>query len=261
MLNRKLIGSLVGTACLMAVAVDAAVVGEWKMNEGAGSDVHDSSGNGYTFSPVGSGSGTGYSWTSTSGGLTAAAGNESYLHATIANNQFTYQVTAEAWIKPTGADTDGSQIISLLNGFALCTVNSGADLRFITYSNETWRDVYADIDALSSHYLYDGNFHHVVGVFDGIRDVNGKINVSLFIDGVLANRNSIATASDVVVGYGAGLTGTDLYMGQNAWLSTITSQNFMGDIYGVRITNVPEPVAVSMLALGGLALLRRRKAF
>ena len=256
MLTEKFIGSLVVAACLMALAVNAAVVGDWKMKEGTGSDVHDSSGNGYTFSPVGSGTGTGYSWTSVSGGLTAANPNDSFLTATVADNLFQYQVAVEAWIKPTAVDTEGTKIVSLLDGFALEIVNA-TQMRFITFNSYNFYGVYADTPT-----LINGSFHHVLGVFDGMRDSSGKINLSLYFDGVLANHASIAVASDTKVGWQAtGLTGTALYIGQNAWFGpSMTTQNYMGDISGLNITNVPEPVTISLLALGGLALLRRRNA-
>ncbi|MHB9070829.1 MAG: glycoside hydrolase domain-containing protein [Sedimentisphaerales bacterium] len=210
------------------------------MNEGTGSVVGDSSGNGYDFSPVGSGIGAGYSWGAgyENGGLTAAAGNDSYLHATIASNKFQYQVTAEAWIKPTAADTDGSQIIDLAWGFALATVDAGTRLRFITYSDGRWLETYASIGNPTDHTgIYDGAWHHVMGVFDGRRDINGMVTTSLFIDGVLAHSTSVVATTDVLVGFGASQTGTDLYIGTNAWIVGTPTQNFIGSIDAVRITN------------------------
>lgn len=256
MSNKQTLGRLVVAACLAAVAVEAAVVGDWKMNEGTGAIVADSSGHGYDFSPVGSGTGTGYSWTSVSGGLTAANPNDSCLTTTVADNLFQYQVAVEAWIKPTAVDTDGSKIVSLLDGFALEIVNGGTQMRFITCNSYNFYGVYADTPK-----LLDGNFHHVLGVFDGTRDGDGKIKLSFFYDGVQTNA-LIAVASDTKVGWqDTGLTGTAMYIGQNAWFGpSMTTQNYMGDISGLIITNVPEPVTISLLALGGLVLLRRRNA-
>ncbi|MHB9070826.1 MAG: LamG-like jellyroll fold domain-containing protein [Sedimentisphaerales bacterium] len=266
MLNKRFIGGCVVASCLMLCMVfvaNAAVIGEWNMNEGTGSVVADSSGNGYDFSPVGSGIGAGYSWGTghENGGLTAAAANTSYLHATVADNKIQYQMTVEAWIKPNGAAADGSQIVDLAWAFGFATVDAGTRLRFITYSNGGWLDTYAPCGSPTlGTGIYDGGWHHVMGVMDGIRDINGNISHSLFIDGVLAHKETRASATDVVVGFNAGQTGTDLYIGTNAWIVGTPSQCYYGDIDQVRITNVPEPVTISMLALGGLAMLRRRKA-
>jgi len=262
MLTRKLISGLAATVCLLAVGVDAAVVGDWKMNEGIGSVVGDSSGNNYDFSFVGAG----YSWTSTSGGLTAAPLNAAYLHTTIANNLFQYQMTVEAWVKPTLKPLDAandrvSQFVGLEGAFGFAIVGDGTVLRFLTINADLYHDAQVYI-AGWNYDLYDGNFHHVVGVFDGIRDANGKVTNSIYIDGTLAVSTPYVAASNVFVGGATGLTGTNLYFGQNAGAPDWTTQNFVGDVYGVRLTNaIPEPVAFSVLALGGLALLRRRKAF
>ncbi|MHB9070827.1 MAG: LamG domain-containing protein [Sedimentisphaerales bacterium] len=219
-------------------AVDGQTVGLWHMDEGSDTMAFDATANAYDFSPVGSGIGLDYTWSSgyEMGGLSVPAiVNGSYLYANIGTDKFQYQVTAEAWIRPTSADSDGSQIIALLYGFSLATVDGGSRLRFITYSDARWLDVYAS--ATSPVDLYDGNWHHVAGIFDGRLDASGRIHLYLFIDGKLAASNSFTAATSTVVGFGAGLTYSDLYLGANAWAPS-APQHFVGDIDEVRISNV-----------------------
>ena len=115
---------------------------------------------------------------------------------------------------------------------------------------------------ISDTELNDGLWHHAVGVYDGALSSD---NVKLYIDGVLqssADDNTYNIGSLNILAFGANVkwTGESYY----------PNDYFTGSIDDVMIWDrpltqseitqlyIPEPLSISLLAFGGLALRRRR---
>jgi hypothetical protein len=99
----------------------------------------------------------------------------------------------------------------------------------------------ADADRLLSPNTYDdGAWHFVKGVYDGTTEY-------LYVDGNLVGQQDVsppvANSADIRVG--------GFFEGRH-------DGAFIGCIDEVRVYNTPEPGSLGMLALGGLAFLRRR---
>ena len=68
-----------------------------------------------------------------------------------------------------------------------------------------------------------------------------------------------STGSTDITDTGGGLYHIDSFFDVFTELSVDGGANWIGSDYGTRMVLIPEPGIMSLLALGGLALLRRRR--
>ena len=266
MLNKKFTCSLVVLSCLMlcTVMAEAAIVGQWNMDEGAGTIAADSTTNGNDFTDIGTGNGSEFSWISPGYGgsgsaVSAPNNNDSWLQQNTLTDPISYQMRVEAMIRPTGLDADGSYIVGLYNGFGLHFTGPTEDMmRMVPCVGWTWAPIATATGVQAA--LFDGDWHKVAGVFNGIPDANGMVYSALEWDGVEVGRTYMDTGGTPLhIGH-LNATGPNFFIGANWVAASGGTQNYFGDIDMVTLSNVPEPATVSLLVLGGLALLRRRKA-
>jgi len=247
--------SLVVLSCLLLAAGQSFGFNEglWHMDENSGTAAAEASGNHGAFTSV---SGE-YSWTTPGYNAAGAAVqttdpcNNSYLSASLSGGGITTNyLEMEAWLKPTGRADDGTQVLTIdgAGGIQLGPRNgqptiNDATIRMLVLANGSeWIE-----SGVSATPLFDGNWHKVTGIFDSTGAVTF---LQVLFDDVDQGKAF----------YGAGKTaaiGSTAYIGANAWDPSFASQRYIGAIDEVRI--IPEPATLSLLALGGL-LLRRRKA-
>ena len=265
---RNKLGLLV--VCLVLVlstgAVKAALIGQWHMDDGSGSVITDSSGNGSDLTK-----GAGYSWSTgyTGGGLTNSTAGEYSSGSIAAALRPTTQLTMSAWIKPSGLNaSEDTRIVGIENAATLSVTYWGTlrlQCRVTDLGNNGgWPLIdYENADDI----LLDGNWHKVTGIFDGELNPGGAYHMYLYIDDVLVNGswaamspdgNPVGFSSHSVPDTGAG---TNVVIGGNPWNPSVNS--YMGAIDEVAIYNsvfIPEPATMTLLAVGALALIRRRIA-
>jgi hypothetical protein len=203
------------------------------LDEGAGTVANDSSGNGHNGVIVG-----GPTWVS--GKLGAAIhfdGTDDYIEIPGTSDwNFPLGFTLKASVRFTDFNHDvfvvGKHISGETAGYGLGVL----DNRIYFLLNE---DPYPRLVTMETY--ADGNWHDVVGVYDGA-------NQSLYVDGVLKACQTLpytrfSPANLRIGGYTEG---------QYAY-------KFLGDIDEVQFYGVPEPATLSLLALGGAAVMARRK--
>ncbi len=172
--------------------------GHWAFNEGSGSSVSDSSGNGNN------GMIHGASWASGSpDGSKALSFDGSGDYVTIsasASLTITGKITVEAWINP--SDPGGTQRIVSEDGpgnadnhFYLALI--GSKVAFAIYTNG-WKKVTGNTA------LQTGTWYHVAGVYTGSKlrvYLNGHLEKEINISGQIGQGQS---ATDVIIGAKAG---------------------------------------------------------
>ena len=215
-------------------AADSHTIGLWYLDEYSGSIAGDVSTSGYDFLNIGTGTGSSYYWAIDSrngSGLWVPSSNDSYLSTTIDPANLTYIFTAEAWIKPSNTDTSSqSEIFGVTNAFVLELNNSGNGVRMVINTDDgQWPVATASVNAL------DGNWHHIVGIYDGTQDLNGNGHVYLYWDNQLRGTYAFAVpASGRAVMGGSG----NVYIGTNPWNPTGGTQNYSGGIDEIRLSNI-----------------------
>ena len=109
--------------------------------------------------------------------------------------------------------------------------------------------------------LMDGEWHTIVAEYDGIPDADDKIWMRYFKDG--ASTPWTETSWDATAPQHVSFNGTShgdhFYIGTDWSNPPRNNLSFEGTIDEVYLSNVPEPATLSLLVLGGLALLRKRK--
>jgi len=233
------------------VGVDVNEIAVWHMDEGAGTLASDGD-NATAFSPVGTGIGAGMTWTSPgydgSGYAiqkTTTASN-SYLQATL-NFDLTYYLKVEVWIKPEvyTIDIDGGNICGLEETFLLHfgpphpPWPGGPEndtMRFLVRSGSDWLEgcIVAGADA-----LFDGNWHKITCIYDGIPDEYGKINLEMFWDDNRVAAAAFAESEPRLIGRWDGGPWYNLYLGTNPWNPGVWSQTYVGAIDELGISNKP----------------------
>jgi hypothetical protein len=160
----------------------AAVVGEWHMDEGAGSTAADSSGNGLTATLAGT------NWTT---GIIRNAltfnGVDSYMEVAHNSTLEPASVTVEAWVKLT-ADGTRHIILEKWAGYTLEVASDGVPY-FQVFNG-------SQLGTTSPSAISFGAWHHLVGTYNASSN-----NISIYVDGALK-------ASATVVGpisYGSGV--------------------------------------------------------
>jgi len=262
MLSKKFVFSLAVLACLvlatqMAKAEDVAL---WHMDEGAGTVAADSTANGYDLTITGTGA-LNYSWDTPGYGgggycVSIPPDADTWMYTNgIATDTFDYRVRAEFSFRANSVDDLGTSIMGMqsawwldfytLGGFAMIVGAEGQYLRLNTGVGD----------------LIDGEWHTIVAEFDGIPDADDKIWMRYFKDGALTpwtEQSWDATAPQHVSMNGTA-HGSNFYIGTDWSNPPRNNLNYIGSIDEVYLSNVPEPATLSLLALGGLALLRKRK--
>ncbi len=203
--------------------------GYWAFNEGSGSSVSDSSGNGND------GTIHGASWVSgspdESKALSFDGAGDYVTIPTSASLTITGKITVEAWVKP--SHLGGTQRIvsedgpgSADNHFYLAL--SGSKVVFAVYTNG-WKKV------TGSTTIKTGTWYHVAGVYTGSKlrvYLNGHLEAEKSVSGQLGQGQS---AADVIIGAKAG-----------------GSQGFKGTLDEVRIyANALDPSEFTMLPSSG----------
>ena len=203
----------------------------WHMDEGSGQFAYNAAGPGSTLTL-----GSNYFWTSGQYGfgesLFVPADTDSWCYSTVPSDAITTQVTIEAWIRPIECDSLGSVIVSLYAGFMLEFTSIDA-IRMVTYSGATWPAAYAQ-----ATWLFDNDWHHVAGVFDGIPDDNDKVHVYLYLDDILFSSTAIDSNVPVPVGYFDSSTGVNLCVGSSAWWPDRGAENYYGGIDEIELSNM-----------------------
>ncbi len=185
---------------------------------------------------------------STGGSITGAAGGHGVTNAidlldntlVQANGGFTFDV----WFQWEGTYTNSRKIIDYAGTENLRTNNS--KIEFAISNNAT---------VLSAD-IVGGQWYHAVAEFDtlgntidGSGDIAGEVR--LWLDGTLVD-SSATTLTDF---------GDSLNRGIGINHHPTGSEYNQGKIFNpsVYLGVVPEPATMSLLALGGIAMLRRRK--
>lgn len=201
------------------------VAAQWRMDEGSGQLVRDSSGNGL-HGRLGSTSGddeTDPLWTSGRIGEGALAFPGGARSVFVPDSPLLEppQVTAEAWVRRSGSPGPFAYVLS--KGASTCVAASYAiysgfagGLTFYVYNGSSYR--LASPDAGRS--VWDGKWHHVAGTFDGAL-------VHLYIDGVEVGAGTPASA----IAYGLP-TSEAFYIGN---YRGSCDRPFTGEIDNVRI--------------------------
>jgi hypothetical protein len=174
------------TASGVTPPVDENLIGHWKMDEGSGNRLLDSSGNGNDATFVSSSSGV--TWVQGQNNLAVRTNGALNRYAAVPHNaslDITQEITVSAWIRP---NTVGRrQILSKggPDGFELGTFESGKiEFRINRESNGTAYRLFSVVD-----YPSDGNtWMHVAVTFDGAAS-------RIYINGVPDNSISFAPAT------------------------------------------------------------------
>ena len=179
----------------------------------------------------------------TGGSITGAAGGHGVTNAIDLLDNTLVETnggfTMDVWFQWEGTYTDQRKIIDYAGTENLRTQNSKIEFAISNSGTVLSADIVAD------------QWYHVVGEFDTLGntiDGNGDIagEVRLWLDGTLVD-SSAATLTDFGDSLNRGI-GINHHPTGSEYFNPLVS-------LGV----VPEPATMSLLALGGIAMLRRRK--
>lgn len=229
---------------------DGNTVGLWHFQEGSGSSISDSSGNGYT------GSASNVGWTP---GKFGPAGNFNGSNAVVGiGNSSAFNpsnITVEAWIYPTNVNGGGEE--SILRK-SVSSSDSGLIYDFILQQDGVYLRLNGNNGfAKSNTHLQNNQWYHVAGTYDGS-------TIKIYINGVLDNSVSYnvplrPSSGNLYIG-GDGQNNNKYFFGyiQDVRISNIARSSFPYGSFGVTLsepsTNAGSPAAPSPTGTPSLAV-------
>lgn len=241
-----------------AVPVQAAptLLGHWTFDEGSGTQSLDSSGQGRDASIIGS-----PAWVSGIAGtaLSFDGSGTNYLVVPGTQGDHLQQgFTVSAWISSTST-VESTVVNKTLGGVQtgwFINVREGTGLGDFYVNGEDGR--------ITGAYVTDGGWHHLVGTYDG--DSGDEI---LYVDGTPVAWGTVAYSSinsqpwmiggaQMDASYGGGFTTFSGDIDDVQIYDSALSASAVAFLYANPGITAPEPATLSLLALGGLAMLRRR---
>lgn len=226
---------LVLTLGASAAPASAGLVGDWKLAEGSGTQVADSSGAGNNGVLAGAatwltGSVPGLEFAGTSGRVRVPQSSSLEPHSTV---------TVSAWVSHQGSPGDFRYIVAkgatgcIAAAYGLYTGPDGGIEFYISRSHGT---VYERSDDGGTR-IWDGKWHLVVGTFDGT-------TIRLYVDGIQVGAGVRYPGS---LDYGQ-QNNNNLYLGN---YPGCYQHGFVGDIAEVKVFNVALSAAQIKAAAGG----------
>ena len=217
-----------------AAQADVLPVGQWDLNEGAGTVVH----NDY---PLRSGAGTlqgGVSWTGGRFQGALAFDGTGDVDVTNSAGLAPADVTISAWVNSNGTPGD-FKYIAVKGASGCCTgsygLYTGANGGLEFYVG-TSAGTYVDSPDAGSG-IWNGQWHSIVGTFDGS-------TVRLYVDG---RQVGSGTPNNLPIDYNLP-TGSDFVIGNYIWCPGL---GFTGDIDEVKVFD--RPLSAGEIGLGYLA--------
>ncbi len=235
----------------------ADLVAHYDFETGSGTTAYDTSG--YGTAANGTFVGTGVSWVPGKVGNSAVSFNtarDSWINCGKGTKlDIAGQISLAFWLKADANDnTRWNMLVSKGNdnGYRVCRDSGGNATNGITFATSGH---YPGDNVFASNVL-DGQWHHVATTYawDGTSAVS-----RIYIDGVLTDENT-------GIGYDISRNSYNLLLGNNEQYSS----PMCGSLDDVRIYNhalnqaevnalIPEPLTMTLLSVGGLTLLRRRR--
>jgi hypothetical protein len=207
------------------------LVGWWKLDEASGDTVYDSSGNGYDGGIAGD-----PNWVEgVSGGALGLDGDGDYVDLGSGEEfDITEQITLAAWIKVGSFEEEWQNIISKGDkSYRLQKFKDQDTLEFactgVLVPGTRWSNI------RGSTSVNDGQWHHVAGVWDGVR-------MSLYVDGEL---DAASTASGVI-----DIVDKAVYIGENSEEDLTRCWNGMIDDVRIYSYGLSEAEIKSLAAEG-----------
>src|SRR3954469_70333 len=207
---------------LWAASFDGSLEAQWKLNETFGSFASDSSGNGRTGTVTGT-----TSWVPgmLNNGFSFNGATKIQATGLMGNPR---NVSIAAWAKLTTADTNGAEIISLGDHFAL-RLDEAGNAKAIYYNGTDYTELDLPVTFAGT------GWHHFAASFD-----DPHKSLKLYVDGVLA-ASTITTTSISYTGLG-----TNTVIGRHG--NADTNHDFTGIIDDVRVYSyVIDPTEVAQL--------------